>query len=297
MTQEERELISSLGTTCYLNITNLLIFGFFYGVAMLGILIAIWLLKIKNWREPKAIQLLCCMIIVFISTGRMVVFSLNTLMQIKLGIVEEISDVLAPDIVIAGDIDIFCTTMIVMVGDFVICWRAWVLLPQDKFWRFGLVIIMVGNIGVNIANIVLGTLVNTSTKESLLDWISIAFSLLSNTVATGLVAWKAWAHYCIMREALIWRKSHVRKTLLLLVESGALFLAIQLFALTGAILFTAEGTSASLTIPAIEQISSTLCIVFAALYPIAIIVLIHSNNSPVVETFQLTAQLPTPSVM
>ncbi|KAF9061297.1 hypothetical protein BDP27DRAFT_1369780 [Rhodocollybia butyracea] len=162
------------------------------GFAILGVLIAIWLLKIKTWREPKAIQLFCCMVIVLITTGSIVMTSFIDISQVKLGIIEEVLN--APsDIIILNDIADFCGTITVLVGDFVICWRAWVLLLHDKFWRFLLVIIMAGNIGVNIADCVFDTAaVNVLGKFSTLDSVSIVLSLAVNMVATGLIAWKAW---------------------------------------------------------------------------------------------------------
>ncbi|KAF9063938.1 hypothetical protein BDP27DRAFT_1367635 [Rhodocollybia butyracea] len=70
-----------------------------------------------------------------------------------------------------------------LVGDFVICWRAWVLLPYDKFWRSALVIIMIGNIGINITDAVFDTFApNTLLSGSVivLDWVATAVTMDSS---------------------------------------------------------------------------------------------------------------------
>lgn len=51
------------------------------------------------------------------------------------------------------------------------------------------------------------------------------------------------AHYRTMREASIWRRSPVQKILLLFVESGTLFLLIQLLALIGQIVASVPNDS------------------------------------------------------
>ncbi|KAF9053986.1 hypothetical protein BDP27DRAFT_649728 [Rhodocollybia butyracea] len=145
--------------------------------------------------------------------------------------------------------------IMILIGDFVICWRAWVLLPHDKFWRFVLSIIMICNIGLNIAPAFevpgLVTLQVASQADSfILGWVSIATSMVVNITATSLISWKAWAHHRTMREVPAWRKSCAERILLLLVESGAIFLVIQLFYMIGGIL------NAGLTVS--KSFSSTL---------------------------------------
>ncbi|KAF9035102.1 hypothetical protein BDP27DRAFT_1348316 [Rhodocollybia butyracea] len=116
--------------------------------------------------------------------------------------------------------------------------------------------------------------------------------------ATALIGWKAWAHYCTMREASVWRKSRVQKILLLFVESGAFFLIPQMLALIGEILPSVESVdiNSNLTISLVSAISEDLWVAFAGLYPIAIIILIHSDNSPIEESFHLPTQLPNISI-
>ncbi|KAF9058306.1 hypothetical protein BDP27DRAFT_1408410 [Rhodocollybia butyracea] len=277
MTPAEQKQIFDFGAACYINVVGIAIDKIAYGSSLLGILIAIWLLEVKTWREPKTIQLLCCMIIVLTATGLVIIVGFISFTQAKLGIVE------------------------ILVGDFVICWRAWVLLPHDKWWRFVLATIVIVNIGVNIVAGIFDTFVvdeELNDATIVLDWVGIAFSLLVNMTATALIGWKAWAHYCTMREASVWSKSRVQKILLLFVESGAFFLIPQMLALIGEILPSVESVdiNSNLTISLVSAISEDLWVAFAGLYPIAIIILIHSDNSPIEESFHLPTQLPNISI-
>lgn len=101
------------------------------------------------------------MILLISLTGIIITLAIGTHVEIQSGIVEEIPN----SIVIGEDINEFLNATIVgsaivvdsrptylgiqiLVGDFVICWRAWVLLPHDKFWRSVLAVIMTCNIGM-----------------------------------------------------------------------------------------------------------------------------------------------------
>ncbi|KAE9402000.1 hypothetical protein BT96DRAFT_918483 [Gymnopus androsaceus JB14] len=298
MTPEEQEQLRGLGDACYQNTFASIITNTIHGATALGVLIEIQLLNIKTWREPKAIQFLCCVILVILLTAFVCLASINELVQIQPGIGRELHT--APhDFLIINEVLEFLSPLQILVGDFVICWRAWVLLPYDKFWRFILMTTMLANIGVNIACAFwqIFLMGQFTLPLEVMDWLSVALSLLVNLLATLLIGWKAWAHYLTMREVSIWRKSHGQKILLLFVESGALFLVIQLFELIGQLGVTldsaGEGSSA---FSAIAVFAQNLWTASAVFYPIAIVILIHSNNSPIAESFHLTAQLQTANV-
>ncbi|KAF9070246.1 hypothetical protein BDP27DRAFT_1420128 [Rhodocollybia butyracea] len=293
MISAEQEQVLGFGTACYQNVITIIIDLTVYGCALLGMLIAIWLLNVHTWREPKAIQLLCCMIILSTFTGFIVFQGIGTEIEVISGIVEEI---LSPPrtIIIAGESRPAYNSELepqLMVGDFVIGWRAWVLLPHDKMWRLALAAVMICNIGLNLADSIFDIFVidtEISGVFVVLDWLSIAFSLLVNMLATTLIGWKAWAHYRTMGDTSTWRNSRVTKLLLLFIESGALFLVIQLFALVGELGNMLDTTGAFILV---AEVASAFLNIFSVLYPIGIVILIHSDKSPVVETFHYTTQV------
>ncbi|KAF9071953.1 hypothetical protein BDP27DRAFT_1321195 [Rhodocollybia butyracea] len=235
MTPAEQEQMYIFGANCSINVMSLLVSTLTSAIAALGILIAMHLLPgIESWREPKAIQLLCCLSISLSWIVQSILGYTLVFDQIRAGTMMEFS---TPPLIfdIINNIQTSVSQLMVMVGDLVICWRAWVLVPHDKVWRFGLAIIVICNVGFNIADIILvvlggnGSVINNNNLLQNLGWASIAFSWLTNMAVTSLIGWKAWAHYRTIREVFYF----------FFVESGAMFLVIQSFALIGAILSTA----------------------------------------------------------
>ncbi|KAF9058707.1 hypothetical protein BDP27DRAFT_1408107 [Rhodocollybia butyracea] len=197
MTPAEQEQIFIMGWYCYINVMFSLVATATSGIATLGILIAIDLLPLKSWKEPKAMQLLCCMVIWLFWIGQTILGYIINFGQIKLGMVEANPAFTSPlGLIIIGDIQTSLSQVMILAGDLVVCWRAWVLLPHDRFWRSVLAILMSCNIALNIAYIILNSLgENANVLAGVLEWISNGFSFLVNMAATSLIGWKAWAHY------------------------------------------------------------------------------------------------------
>ncbi|KAF5369135.1 hypothetical protein D9757_011082 [Collybiopsis confluens] len=295
----EEEVLIGFGTTCYYLVFRLMITTTGYGLAALGSLIVIRTINLdnaKSWREPKSIQLLCSLIILSCFTGYIILQAAHAFIAIKAGIG---GNPVSLAMLLTDDIQLFLNATIILVGDFVICWRAWVLLSEDKFWRYFLALAMIINIGINIADPVYDVPNMKSELKgvfNVLDWLSVACSSIVNLIATSLIAWKAWSHYRLSRETSIWRvgrQSHrARWVLLLIIESGALFLVLQLFALateTGSS-FSGSTFDKDLTFVTVAKVAGSLWNVSAALYPLAIIILVHTNNSPIEETYYAGTQ-------
>ncbi|KAF9071294.1 hypothetical protein BDP27DRAFT_1322279 [Rhodocollybia butyracea] len=299
MTPAEQEEIFNAAFDCYTNVIIVVVSSIAGGIATLGILIVIQLLKVETWREPRAIQRLCCIVIWLCLMGQNIALPIAIFGQIRFSIENRIpTPILALSLDITNNIQIALGSVIVLAGDLVIYWRAWVLLPHDKFWRFVLAIIMICNIGLNIADLIFDIERPQLLLSTALDLVSVAISLIVNMTATSLIGWKAWAHYRTIRKVSVWRKSHVQKILLFLMESGAVFLAIQLLALIGLVLVVSPLPAVQDldTITLVGNIGEQVWQASAALYPIAIIILIHSDHSPIVETLHLTTQPPILSV-
>ncbi|KAF9063645.1 hypothetical protein BDP27DRAFT_1426660 [Rhodocollybia butyracea] len=197
-----------------------------------------------------------------------------------------------PATLIINDISVVLDSVMILTGDLLISWRAWVLLPHDTFWRFVLATITIGDIGINIADGIFDIFCMMAMLDGsppFLDLVALGFSLVVNLTATALIGWKAWVHHQAMRDAAMGKKSGVQKILLLFVESGAFFLILQLFTWISMRIFTLVplGQPSAL----LSTISSNLWYTSAGLYPIAMIILIHSENSPITETFHFTSQL------
>ncbi|KIK50537.1 hypothetical protein GYMLUDRAFT_252892 [Collybiopsis luxurians FD-317 M1] len=82
-----------------------------------------------------------------------------------------------------------------MLGDFVVVWRAWVLFQCISLVKAVLATLMIGNIGINIVDCIfdnLGIKLSEAGYAQILDWLSVLVSMVVNMFATSLIAWKAW---------------------------------------------------------------------------------------------------------
>ncbi|KAM5542766.1 hypothetical protein V8D89_003727 [Ganoderma adspersum] len=119
---------------------------------------------------------------------------------------------------------------------------------------------------------------------------SATLSLLVNLVATGLIAYKAWAHWRLLRECLGrgQHKSRVVSALALLVESGAIYCILLIFLIVdeaSPALFAEPGVHQSAFFRTIADYTYACCIYTIAIYPILIIVIVALKWSPLEQGF------------
>ncbi|KAE9404919.1 hypothetical protein BT96DRAFT_916580 [Gymnopus androsaceus JB14] len=180
-------------------------------------------------------------------------------------------------------------------SDLIVSWRAWVLFTNNKLMRFILAVLMGVNIGINVADSIEDSIVQAALGNAagpiLLDWVAPGISLAVNIFATLSIGWKACSHYRFMKEASIHRRSHAIKVLLLLIESGTIFCIIQSLYIA---LVTFSGDSGL----QLQELYHAVNIIFFGIavpwYPVAVIILVLSNNSPVAEvaSFHLSVTQP-----
>ncbi|RDX41689.1 hypothetical protein OH76DRAFT_1364096, partial [Lentinus brumalis] len=109
------------------------------------------------------------------------------------------------------------------IGDAIVWWRAWVLWKDHRLVLCTWVILLLATMNTS----------EVSTIGSLFgaDGWGIAaamLSLLTNMVATLLIAYRAWEHRVLIMSHLkgCSTRSQVERTLALLVESGVLYCAL-----------------------------------------------------------------------
>ncbi|KAF9069502.1 hypothetical protein BDP27DRAFT_719772 [Rhodocollybia butyracea] len=119
-------------------------------------------------------------------------------------------------------------TILLLLGDLIVTWRAWALLPHDKYWRWFLSIMMFVNIAINIIDGIFNNLKFPITSESesladiqtfalpvgvtpVLDCVSIVLSFAVNMTAMILIIWKAWYYHRLFAEASIKKQTQTEK--------------------------------------------------------------------------------------
>ncbi|KAF9060302.1 hypothetical protein BDP27DRAFT_1370672 [Rhodocollybia butyracea] len=279
MSPEEQELVALLASACYDDLAAATITGIGYGASFLGTLIAIRLLN---------------------------AFSL---VQVHLGLVEEATQP-PQSVTIAADVNSFVSIVVlydrfiprlfhwqILIGDAVVCWRAWVLLHRNRFWKFTLALLMLSNIVVNIVDASFDVaVVNTDLIDGatvIFDCLALATTLAVNLLATSLIGWKVWSHHQTLKAASMATKTPIQKILLLLVESGIFFLAVQLLAFIAELGGTLSTSNPNPNFRTFMAVSTSLFLTVSCLYPVAVIILIKMNKSPVAETFYSQQQRAT----
>ncbi|KIK57994.1 hypothetical protein GYMLUDRAFT_246372 [Collybiopsis luxurians FD-317 M1] len=298
MTPEERQTITSYGTYIYHNSVNAIMTVAGYGLSILGIFIAIQILVTKSLTVSR-VALLACLIMSLIALTGTTFFSgafpliqvQSLFIEIKPGVqgaLEAQNQVEKKNLLPLYYIPSWAMTVAGLLSDAVVVWRAWVLFQQERLWKVTLALLMIVNIGINIAGCIWDSIevtITGSSSSSILDWVSVAVSLVVNVFATGLIAWKAWSYHRIVADAAIRRRTKVENMLLLMIESGAVYCIMQVVFIVASLLDIYAPVSG--WFGQILGIIETMAPIATAWYPIAVITLINMGHSSVVETFHI----------
>ncbi|KAF9062773.1 hypothetical protein BDP27DRAFT_1406085 [Rhodocollybia butyracea] len=206
----------------------------------------------------------------------------------------------------SGSLEILPGTVILLLSDAIVVWRAWVLSSHNKSWKVILVFLMAVNIVINVMDCIVQTRLRLNPLNNiyglprprmwffgLLDWLSVVTSLALNAVATLLIG----SHRKTMKEAAIYRQTYVLKVLALLIESGAIFCVVQIIYLVDFFISNGIGFRPSINndvdikyplvamlFPSSQGIIGFIVAWGIAFYPGSVAILIHKLQSPVLET-------------
>ncbi|KAE9402023.1 hypothetical protein BT96DRAFT_918499 [Gymnopus androsaceus JB14] len=166
-----------------------------------------------------------------------------------------------------------------LIADIAIVWRAWVLWGENQLMRWMILIMLLLDIGIGIADSVSDTkaTINLNNNAVTLDSLSTALNLTVNIVATLLIAYRAWTHHQSNRAISRNKKTQVEAILLLMVESGAIFGVVQVtYIISSALDIHAAGLS---PINIANSFLEALYLYSAALNPVALVILIQTGNT------------------
>ncbi|KIK57940.1 hypothetical protein GYMLUDRAFT_246594 [Collybiopsis luxurians FD-317 M1] len=299
MTPQEQQTLTAIGTVIRNNIVASLIEVTGLGVSVLGMSIASYILITKSWTRSR-IALLACLIITFTALtwnmfvnaaapfiqDQVILVDIEPKKQGELEALAQKSNIKALPLNYMSSWDI---TISVLLSDFIVVWRAWVLFQQERRWQIALMILTIFNIGIQIADCIVDNIeiqVSISNSATTLDWISIMVSLVVNMFATGLIAWRAWNHHQITIEVAIHKRTRAQNILLLFIESGAIYCTIQVI-YTLLTLLHIYGPVNSGGFLLAYNVMGGINGLASAWYPMAVVVLINMDSSPVNETFHL----------
>lgn len=189
----------------------------------------------------------------------------------------------------------WASQLLFILSDGIVLWRTWVLYWEQRWIMLAPCALLLGTIGTSLAFLALDsnpsimdstTLVLASTRTFN---AALALSLATNVVSTMLIFYKLWSHLRFKRKMGIKSKSTspVQKVMIILVESGVVFCAIQAINLSLQIVQPRQVSQASAIATAVVLVILDMA---TAMYP-SIVVLIVSQQRSMVESFGFTTEL------
>ncbi|KAJ4479085.1 hypothetical protein J3R30DRAFT_2713122 [Lentinula aciculospora] len=304
---QESAFLANAGQLIYWNVSSLIVTCIAYGFNLLAASIAVYLFVKNGVRGIARKALLVLTIIVLLSTTWDVIDRAGLyLTQIDYIFMRPLSGGIIAQAVAANKatipyeyVDGWPVTINLLIGDGIVSWRAWAIHPHNAIVRALLVILMLANTAVNIADVIMEDVNPSGQSHSLaMDTASVWVSLGVNAFATSMVALKMLQHRRTMRMffSLKERRTSVEKVLLFLVESGSAFCLFQLlFAIFETLnLYQTSTTDSSIQITTLMLYS--IFNGFAVLYPLAVIIMVNVNSSvieeSIIERDSLSPELP-----
>ncbi|THV02322.1 hypothetical protein K435DRAFT_921770 [Dendrothele bispora CBS 962.96] len=170
-----------------------------------------------------------------------------------------------------------------ILGDVVVVWRAWVLFPRRLPVKVTLSICLLGSFVGTFLELGLMTkeaLENFGNTGNKTDTMILTIPLIfTNFTATALIGFQAWHHFQSVRRNLgstNGSRTKVLKILLLLIESGSLYLAFWVISALGYLILGSKQSKDTAVETYVAMMPE-----LAAIYPILIILAVaHENNKP-----------------
>ncbi|KAF5376255.1 hypothetical protein D9615_008458 [Tricholomella constricta] len=184
-----------------------------------------------------------------------------------------------------------------ILSDSVVLWRAWVLYLDKQWVMLVPCAFLFGTIGTTFAFLVFDVkYYRTSMLDPIARELVKAFTTLSlgtNVAATSLIFYKLWAHLRFLRRMGIKQNSTspVQKILIVLVESGLAYCALQL----SMILVQFVPAPPVLSVKIARAILLNFLMALTAIYP-SIIILVVSLQHSTAESFIFSTQVRNRSV-
>ncbi|RDB20268.1 hypothetical protein Hypma_012688 [Hypsizygus marmoreus] len=180
-----------------------------------------------------------------------------------------------------------------MLSDAIVIWRAWVLFKSESRWvMIGPCMLLLGTIATNLAALILtldfdsrvAASGNGRSVPNDLSYAGLALSLGTNALATALIGYKLWTHRTFFPKSIGPKQRYTRaqNILMVLVESGVLFLAFQLVTLILG-LCTPSAAPGSVGYIATLVFQTTYNEV-SAMYPTIVLAVVHNQRS-IVDTY------------
>ncbi|KAF9076347.1 hypothetical protein BDP27DRAFT_1357833 [Rhodocollybia butyracea] len=261
MTPEEAVEVSSIGLALSMDVAaNIVLFSVLFGLYSLAYYISIYIyFKTKGDAGNAKHAMICVLLGNYVL---MLIFCVSSvastpetvqhdlILTLPGGIMEQIVAANSrSQITVYQNLLTWLSNLIPLIADAVIMWRAWAVWMDNR-----------------------------KVKGTLLLFMLADIDTTATTAQQNDTAFRAWLHYKSMNSISIRRKkTQSERILLLLVESGAIYIIVQLLMITTLALSTnASGTS---TISFVVSLIGQFYVSAASLNPVLIFILVQTQNT------------------
>ncbi|KIK50111.1 hypothetical protein GYMLUDRAFT_266231 [Collybiopsis luxurians FD-317 M1] len=173
--------------------------------------------------------------------------------------------------------------MALLLSDFIVTWRAWILWPEQRFLKTVLIVLMVTNCAMQFcqATYDTGALSSTGSRPITIavDMAGLGMTLGVNLFTTILIGIKAWVYWQRIRSLRLpnSRLSPSQRILLFWIESGTIFCFVQALYTVVLCLGTIPGINYAVTL--MNIFLTDLMPILAGIYPVAVAIMVRMELS------------------
>ncbi|KAF9456563.1 hypothetical protein BDZ94DRAFT_1275301 [Collybia nuda] len=290
MTPDETRLLLSAGEAFNHNTIQIICQTAFYGMYLLIFPYAVLVLWRRcHWTAITLTMLLLTCFMFAVASIYWAAMISQSLILIQMAFIKNMDEPLAIRVQLANAATVSSLRvqnwpqyLNFICGDGIVVWRVWALWPENRVPRWSVLILLVASTVTSLCAAILPTI--DEDPKALLSIIqanfqlaSFVLSLATNAVATVLIGYKAWFHRQLIKECYgkLHQHSKALKTLLLLVESGVIYCAIQLVY----VVLDAQSSNPNSAVGFAERVINGSAIIIAAMYPTLIIILVALQQS------------------
>ncbi|KAK1235412.1 hypothetical protein PQX77_001368 [Marasmius sp. AFHP31] len=286
---DEFTLISLIGQNLYMNGIGLLTTAIAYGIYAVLFCFAVVILC-RNEGKPRAkfFLLLAVFSMFTISTFFVAAYASIFFEEIQMILIDHITEPVANKIISYQErfthLSLVQQVMFfveVVIGDFVVVWRAWALWSENRKVIIVPVLLLSGSAASMLSFLGCfvhhGWLLPVPLTCSAFDISTYVLSMATNVASTAAIAYKVWIHRRVVKKYFITNSYGMgaEKALVLLMESGMIYSLLWILQLISFIPSVGETHSGQIT----RQVFNSISVQLVGIYPTLVILLVYLQRS------------------
>ncbi|KAL0566804.1 hypothetical protein V5O48_015200 [Marasmius crinis-equi] len=285
---DDFELISIIGYNLFRNGVGLLTTAIPYGIYLVLVCFAIVILcRNAGSSRAKIVLLLAVLSMFAISTFFVFTYACIFLEEIRMVFISGVTEPVANKIIayrmrftVLSLMQQVMFLVEVVIGDFVVVWRAWVLWSENRKIPLLSVLLLLCS-AVSMLSF-LGCFIHydwpliVPPTCTALNISTYALSMATNAAGTAAIGYKAWVHRRVFKKYHFAAGNHrVSKALVLLMESGMVYTLLWVLQLINFIPFIGDSYPGQL----VQEVFTSISVQLVGIYPTMVIILVYLQRS------------------